>query len=97
MKSDHARAMDFCILWLIRLLFDAVPPDLGYQAAQRVASSPPSMALNVLRDIVHSFPTVAKYVLDCVCVCVCVCVCACVCVYVCVCVCVCVCAFACGG
>ena len=37
-------------------------PDLGFQAAQRVVSSPPDVALSVLRDIVQSLPTVAKCV-----------------------------------
>lgn len=40
------------------------PPDLGFQAAQRVVSSPPDVALSVLRDTVQNLPTVAK----CVCV-----------------------------
>jgi UDP-glucose:glycoprotein glucosyltransferase len=34
--------------------------DLGFQAAQRVASSPPDMALSVLRDLVQNLPTMTR-------------------------------------
>ena len=34
--------------------------DLGLQAAQRVATSPPDMALSVIRDLTQSLPTSAR-------------------------------------
>ena len=49
-------------MWCVLVAVDSWcgPADLGFQAAQRVVSSPPDMSLSVLRDITQNLPTMAR-------------------------------------